>query len=563
MTVVNEFLNQKVAIPRNDKEAMNSTKFPGWNEAWKSELQKIVDAGGAKLVPKEEAKRVIGYTGIFTIKSDGKLKARFCPLGNQRQTIGDTHAEVAAKSDLKLLLTLAGYYDWEIIGKDVKGAFLNTPKTSGPPIHVRVPPDWPNPDKLDLSRYHLEIMKWIYGFGESMHEWTSLFFAIFTKKLKMTKFTKDWAMFRKNTETESKDHNGLPKSLLGIAGTHVDDITWAGEKSFVNEMISKMSNEVELQAVPWVEGEMQMVGWTIRRDRKERKVFISQKSYIEKIAANHAGIPTRIYHTPMDPLFCFNYNTKEPILGVEEQEEYHSLVAELLHATQTRLDIVTHVSILSSYINRAQKRHMEQAMRVLAYLVATKDFEQMLGPDKNGKLELKGYGDVSYAGEEYRKSRVGGTIFYGCSVLDTISKRHKETTPLSTCEGEVVAQSEVAKRLLYFQELIEEIKAPQTKPANLYCDNQAAIALSTHNKILQKSRHIEIRYLAWREWLEQEKLKMNWIPTKEMVADCFTKILSRADFERFRLELGIGRFKKQGVLDSGEIGFLGSAENNG
>jgi hypothetical protein len=549
---INRFLDYKLkGIPRSEKEANDERKYPGWKIAMQNEVKDISDAGCARLVPKKPDMKVIGFTWVNSFRDkEPKQKARWCPLGNQRTTKGETYAPVISKTGMKISLTLAATYGWEIEGADAKGAFQNTHKIDGDKIYVKVPEYWPNPDALDLSKHVLEIMKWIYGFGESLHEWCKIFFAVFRESLKMSRTSKDWAMFymkeERNINKKTRD------VLIGTAGVHVDDVLFCGEKDFVTKAKGKLSEKFRMNDIPWKDGVMRVLGWDVSRDRDLKQVYISVEHYIDKIAENHVSIPTRIYHTPMDSNFSFNYDTTIQILPKDQQDEFHSLHAEINYIVEACPDVKTASSILGSYVNRAQIYHLKALYRVLFYLIATKDFVLVLGPDKDGKLELSSGADAAYASEEHKKSRIGVTVKYGASLIECISKRHIQTTPLSACESEIVALAEAGKRTLANQELLSEIGAPVTKPTIINEDNQGAIAIAEHNKIQDKSRHIQIRYLAWREWIEQKLIKLKYKESRDHETDMFTKPNPRDLFEKHRFSIGVMRIaeaKKRGVCE--------------
>ena len=56
-----------------------------------------------------------------------------------------------------------------------------------------------------------------------------------------------------------------------------------------------------------------------------------------------------------------------------------------------------------------------------------------------------------------------------------------------------------------------------------------------------KTKHIEIRYHFIRDMVQKGVLKLKYVPTKEQVADVFTKPLAHVKFEYFRDKLGAVR----------------------
>lgn len=65
----------------------------------------------------------------------------------------------------------------------------------------------------------------------------------------------------------------------------------------------------------------------------------------------------------------------------------------------------------------------------------------------------------------------------------------------------------------------------------MYCDNKAAISIS-HNPVLHdRTKHVEIDKHVIKEKIDIGLVSMIYIPTKEQVADIFTKRLQRVQFD--------------------------------
>ena len=71
-----------------------------------------------------------------------------------------------------------------------------------------------------------------------------------------------------------------------------------------------------------------------------------------------------------------------------------------------------------------------------------------------------------------------------------------------------------------------------SRPLKLYCDNSAAVFMAKNNNSGSRSKHIDIKYLAIRERVEENKLVIKHISTESMLADPFTKGMPPKDFFR-------------------------------
>jgi len=71
------------------------------------------------------------------------------------------------------------------------------------------------------------------------------------------------------------------------------------------------------------------------------------------------------------------------------------------------------------------------------------------------------------------------------------------------------------------------------------CDNTSAINISKNPCQHKRTKHIDIRHHFLRDNVEKGLISMNFCTTDKQIADIFTKALSREQFERNRLELGL------------------------
>jgi hypothetical protein len=71
------------------------------------------------------------------------------------------------------------------------------------------------------------------------------------------------------------------------------------------------------------------------------------------------------------------------------------------------------------------------------------------------------------------------------------------------------------------------------------CDNTSAINISKNLVQHSKTKHIPIKYHFLREQVQDQVVKLEYVPSKEKIADIFTKPLPRESFEYLRQRLGV------------------------
>lgn len=87
---------------------------------------------------------------------------------------------------------------------------------------------------------------------------------------------------------------------------------------------------------------------------------------------------------------------------------------------------------------------------------------------------------------------------------------------------EYVALRQASKEAVYFRHTLEELGLMDEKPIILYTNSQSAqeMAVFGHHA---RMKHIHYKYHFVREVVEQKSIVLEYLPTKEMIADRLTK----------------------------------------
>jgi histone deacetylase 1/2 len=91
------------------------------------------------------------------------------------------------------------------------------------------------------------------------------------------------------------------------------------------------------------------------------------------------------------------------------------------------------------------------------------------------------------------------------------------------------------------------VRAPRA--AKLWCDNLGAKYLSANPVFHAWTKHIEVDYHFVRERVAKKLLDIEYVSTKDQVADGFTKPLSVRQLEMFKHNLNLVRLDWGGVLE--------------
>jgi hypothetical protein len=87
--------------------------------------------------------------------------------------------------------------------------------------------------------------------------------------------------------------------------------------------------------------------------------------------------------------------------------------------------------------------------------------------------------------------------------------------------------------------MLEDIHIHYDEPIPIVCDNTSAISISKNPVMHLKTKHIPIKFHFLREKVMSKVIKVEYVGTKDRIADVFTKPLPKMQFESLRDQLGV------------------------
>eukprot|EP00965_Chrysotila_dentata_P211831 6186663-Pleurochrysis_carterae.AAC.1 len=142
----------------------------------------------------------------------------------------------------------------------------------------------------------------------------------------------------------------------------------------------------------------------------------------------------------------------------------------------------------------------------------------------------------------------GHVFMYGKAAI-TWSSKKQPTVALSSCEAEIIAVSEAAKKSTYLRALLRELGEPNDDATKLHLDNQSAINLAYNAEHNSRSKHIHRRHFFIREKVEELELAVPFVRSADNLAYFFTKPLSPRLFFPLR-DVIMNVARSRGVLKS-------------
>ena len=205
----------------------------------------------------------------------------------------------------------------------------------------------------------------------------------------------------------------------------------------------------------------------------------------------------------------------------------------LYAALAMRPDIMQAVGAAAKYCSNPNETHLTAAKRILRYLKETVNVGLKYQKSENGTLI--GYSDADWAGDlDDRHSTSGNLFLIAGGAVSWLSKK-QSTVALSTAEAEYMSLSSASQEAVWLRKLLADFDfgIPQ-KPTVIKEDNQGTIAIAQNPVYHSRTKHIEIKHHYVRETIQNKHIKLEYCPTKEMIADLLTKPLPRDQFETLR-----------------------------
>jgi hypothetical protein len=368
-------------------------------------------------------------------RSQPRYKAQLVVKGfGQKKDIDfdEIFSPVVTMSFIRVVLSLAAKMNLEIGQLDVKTAFLH--------------------GNLEEEIYMKQLEGFLAKGEEHLVCWLkkSLYRLKQAPRLWYKKF--DSFMVDHGYDRTTSDHCVFVKKFSNgefiILLLYVDDILIVGRyTNKIDKLKKELNKSFSMKDLGFAK---QILGMKISHDRKIGKLWLSQKSYIDKVLDRFNMSKAK----PVSSTLAghLKLSSKQSLTSEKEKEEMKkvpcaSAVGSLMYSIVcTKPDIAHDVGIVSRFLSNPGKEHWTAMKWILRYLKGTSRVCLCFG---NGKQVLDGFTNVDMAGDiDSRKSTSGYLITYSRGVVSWQSRLQK-CVALSTTEAEFIAITEAAKELLW------------------------------------------------------------------------------------------------------------------
>jgi hypothetical protein len=496
-----------------------------------------------------QRKKIIRSSMFLKEKYDGlgnfeKLKGRLVADGRMqdKDLYGDKRSPTARIESIMLELSIAVQKRRRMAKADIGGAYLNAFVDKGDEILMELSKElttillevFPELREFvddDSGRLVVRILKALYGLVQSAALWYEA----------LTSFLKRLGFFANKVDNCVLNMNTGGRDVTIIL--YVDDILILAEKDEdIHWLIDALKAEYGELTVEMGD-QFTYLGMVLTRTDGGRTIELRMDGYIDTVLNSFDEYKNLRKATTPANINLFKPSTGK-LLKQKDRARFHTTVARLLYLSKrTRPDIQLPVLYLCTRVKEPNEEDDAKLRKILGYLRLTKKKPRII--TSRGNLNrLVAYVDASFAVHHDGRGHTGLAIKRGESTLVTVCRKQKIATKSST-ESELVGLSDVLSEIEKSHEYMEEQGVGLDIPL-VYQDNMSTIALvSSENSGNVRTRHLNARRSIVHEaWNIIRSIEVQFLPTKQMIADVLTKPLGGNLFYRFADAL-MGRRRNQ------------------
>ena len=277
---------------------------------------------------------------------------------------------------------------------------------------------------------------------------------------------------------------------------------------------------------------------TISPDRDA--ISLRQRTYMKKILRQFGMEDCNPVSTPMEAGVAGTLVPSAVEADSRTVKWYQQAIGCLMWpAVHTRPDLAYSVGVLSRFAHNPSEVHCNLIKRVFRYVKGT--LNTGFNFRRDSPDDLTGYSDSDFAGLKDKRHSTGGYVFMLAGGAISHSSKQQPVIALSSCEAEYMALTEAAKEAIWASRFLHDLGyKKESEPIQIYADNRGSIDLTVNPMFHKRTKHIEIRWHWIRKVVENKKIKINHLPSEEMVADGLTKPLPGPAFDDFKKMLHLG-----------------------
>ncbi|GJU60280.1 zinc finger, CCHC-type containing protein [Tanacetum coccineum] len=222
---------------------------------------------------------------------------------------------------------------------------------------------------------------------------------------------------------------------------------------------------------------------------------------------------------------------------------YSTISFQKRQALGTRPDLAYAVSRLSRYTSNPSYAHWKAITRVLHYLRYSRDYG--LHYDRHPAV-IEGYSDANWISDIKDSRSTSGYVFTLGGAAISWKSSKQTVIAKSTMESEFIALDKCGEEAEWLRQFVEDIpRWPKPVTAiSIHCDSKSAMGRAKSTMYNGKSRHIRRRHNSIRQLLSTGVISIDYVASKDNIADPFTKGLSRELVSKSSKGMGLKPLKE-------------------
>ena len=245
----------------------------------------------------------------------------------------------------------------------------------------------------------------------------------------------------------------FPNGKFVILLLYVDDMLIVGQdKGVIGNLKKDLFKSFDMKDLGLAR---QILCMQILRDKKAKKLWLSQEKYIERVLERFNMKHAKPVSTPLGA--HFKLRKKSCSSSKKEKKDiastiYSSTVGSLIYAMVcTRPDITHAVGVVSRFMVNIGKDHWEAVKWIFRYLRGRSKLCLTFGESKS---VLKGYVDADWVGDLNGRKSTSGYLFTFVEGAVSWQSRLQKCVALSTIEAEYITAYEASKEMLWLKQFL-------------------------------------------------------------------------------------------------------------
>ncbi|XP_019104888.1 uncharacterized mitochondrial protein AtMg00810-like [Beta vulgaris subsp. vulgaris] len=266
----------------------------------------------------------------------------------------------------------------------------------------------------------------------------------------------------------------------------------------------------------------------IEDDMSSQGMFLSQRKYIQDLLKEYKLVNRRPLKLPMDSDLKLTSNIGEPMSLSHIKIK---LIGKLIYLTITRPNIAYIVHVLSQFMHQPTSVHFQTGIRVITYLVGSKQQGTLLTSKTNATLSA--FYDSDWAGcPVTRRSSSNFCVLLGSSPISWKAKR-QSVIARGSLEAEYRSMALTICKVMCLRQLLKDLGLHQLSITLICYDNQVALAIAANLVHRERTKHVDIDCHFIRDKAFEGVISPTYVYSNKHLVDIFTKMpssLSTSDY---------------------------------